>query len=145
MQNQNKKIAWWVLGGGILMILLLIPETLIAYFISNNNSDDFKFYCTVMFLITLFTYIIISGIKFEKYKRYVDKYRCEKIEKAQKELSSEFKEVKLNYSEPIPKEFFKCQAKVESDEKIVCKIQLEYEVKFESYEKFLTYFHFFEH
>lgn len=145
MQDQNKKIIRWALGGGILCVFLLIPEALIVDLISNNNSEVNKFYSTIMFLITIFIYLIISVIKVVKYQRYVNNYKYEELEKANKELTSEFKEVLLNYSEPISKECFECQAKVDDDGKIVCKIQLDYEVKIESYEEFLKYFHFTQH
>lgn len=145
MQNQNKKIIRWVLGGGILCLFIVVLETFIADLISKNNSEVFRFYLTIMILITMFIYLIISVIKIVQYQRYVKKYKSEELEKANKELTSEFKEVLLNYSEPISKECFECQAKVDDDGKIVCKIQLDYEVKIESYEKFLRYFHFTQH
>lgn len=42
---------------------------------------------------------------------------------------------------PASKDLFECQSKVNDDEKIVCKIQLDYEVKIENYEEFLRFFH----
>jgi hypothetical protein len=47
-------------------------------------------------------------------------------------IKSIFKEVLLNYPRFISKEYFKCQARVDNDEKIVCKIKLEHEVKIEN-------------
>ena len=145
MQEQTKKILRWVLGGGILLIILLIPEMLIAGLISKNNSEVFKCYRIIIILITMIIYLIISVVKFTQYLKYVKIYKYEQLEKANKELTSEFKEVLLNYSEPISKECFECKAKVDDDGKIVCKIKLDYEVKIESYEKFLRYFHFTQH
>ena len=69
------------------------------------------------------------------------KVRPGKSRKNKQKLTSEFKQVILNYSEPISKELFECQAKVDDDGKIVCKIQLDYEVKIENYEEFLSFFH----
>ncbi len=142
MQDQNKKIVRWILGGGLLAVFLIIPEILIAKSISNDNPEVFKLYCATMMWITLFIYLIISVIKLVKYQKYAKNYKQEKLEKTSKELTKEFKQVLLNYSEPIPKDLFNCQAKVDDDGKIVCKIQLDYEVKIESYEKFLRHFHF---
>jgi len=142
MEDQNKKIVRWILGGGLLAVLLVIPEMLIAQSISNNNPEVYASYATTMILITVFIYIIISVIKLVKYQKYAKNYVQERLEKASTELTQEFKEVLLNYSEPIPKDLFKCQAKIDEDGKIVCKIELDYEVKLENYEKFLRYFHF---
>ena len=142
MQNQDKKIFRWILGGGLLAVFLVIPEMLIAKSISNNNPEVYKSYATTMILITSFIYLIISVIKIVKYQKYAKNYKQEKVEKVRKELSTEFKQVLLNYSEPIPKDLFQCKAKIGEDGKIVCKIQLDYEVKLEDYEKFLRFFHF---
>ncbi len=66
----------------------------------------------------------------------------EKVEQARQELSTEIKQVFLNYSEFISKDLFECQAKVDNNGKIICKVQLDYEVKLENYEEFLSFFHF---
>lgn len=141
MQDQNKKIFRWILGGGLLAIFLVIPEMLIAKSISNNNPEVWKPYATTIILITMFIYMIISVIKLVKYQKYAKNYKQEKVEKTKGELTTEFKQVLLNYSEPISKDLFECQAKVDDDGKIVCKIQLDYEVKIENYEEFLRFFH----
>lgn len=142
MQDQNKKIFRWILGGCLLAVFLVIPEMLIAKSISNNNPEVYKSYATTMILITFFIYLIISVIKIVKYQKYAKNYKQEKVEKVSKKLSTEFKQVLLNYSEPISKDLFQCKAKIGEDGKIICKIQLDYEVKLEDYEKFLKFFHF---
>lgn len=142
MQDQNKKIIRWVVGGGILALFLTIPEILIAKLISINNPEVYESYVITMAVITIFIYLTVSVIQFVKYQKYANNYKQEKIEKASKELTPEFKPVLLNYSEPISKDLFKCQAKIGDDGKIVCKIELDYEVKIENYEEFLRYFHF---
>lgn len=142
MQDQNKKIIRWVVGGGILALFLTIPEILIAKLISNNNPEVYESYVITMAVIIIFIYLTVSVIQFVKYQKYANNYKQEKIEKASKELTSEFKPVLLNYSEPISKDLFKCQAKIGDDGKIVCKIELDYEVKIENYEEFLRHFHF---
>ena len=142
MQDQNKKIIRWVVGGGILALFLTIPEILIAKLISNNNPEVYDSYVITMAVITIFIYLTVSVIQFVKYQKYANNYKQEKIEKASKELTPEFKPVLLNYSEPISKDLFKCQAKIGDDGKIVCKIELDYEVKIENYEEFLRHFHF---
>ncbi len=141
MQDQDKKIFRWILGGGLLALLIVIPEMLIAKSISNNNPEVYKCYATTMILITIFIYLIISIIKIIKYLKFAKNYKQGKLEKTSKELTKEFKPVLLNYSDPISKELFECQAKVDNDGKIVCKIQLDYEVKIENYEEFLRFFH----
>lgn len=142
MENQNKKIFRWIIWGGLVCLLLAIPEMLIAKSISNNNPEVWTQYATTMLLITLFIYLIIFIINIVKYNKYVKNYKQERLEKASTELTTDFKQVLLNYSEPIPKDLFICQAKIDQDGKIVCKIKLDYEVKLENYEKFLRFFHF---
>ena len=142
MQDQNRKLFQWTLGGGLLIIFLVIPELLIAKSISNNNPEVWKPYALIMILITFFIYLIISVIKFVKYQKYAQKYQQEKVEQARQELSTEFKQVFLNYSEFISKDLFECQEKVDNDGKIICKVQLDYEVKLENYEEFLSFFNF---
>jgi len=141
MQNQNKKITRWILGVGLTVFLLLIVAIKIAKTISGNNTETFESYTTVILLVAMFIYLILCGIGIVRYNKYAAKYRSEKLEKASKELTTEFKKVLLNYSEPISKDLFECQAKVD-DGKIICKIQLNHEVKIESYEEFLRFFHF---
>ena len=60
------------------------------------------------------------------------------------ELTSEFKPVMLIYSGDVPKERFECQAKVDENGEIICKIYVNYEVKLDNYEEFLKYFHLSE-
>lgn len=141
MEDQNKKIFRWILGGGLSALFLIILETLIATPIFKNNTELWRSHVVGMILITMFIYLIISVIKLVKYQKFAKNFKQEKLEKTSKELTKEFKPVVLNYSEPISKDLFECQAKVGDDGKIVCKIQLDYEVKIENYEEFLSFFH----
>ena len=142
MQDQNKKILRWILGGGLFAASLVIPEMLIAKLISSNNPDVYKSYAISMVFITSSIYLIVSVIKTVKYQKYVKNYKQGELVKASQELSTEFKQVLLNYSEPIPKDLFHCKAKIRDDGKIICKIQLDYEMKLKDYEDFLRFFHF---
>lgn len=141
MEDQNKKISRWILGGGLSALFLIILETLIATPIFKNNTELWRSHVVGMILITMFIYLIISVIKLVKYQKFAKNFKREKLEKTSKELTKEFKPVVLNYSKPISKDLFECQAKVGDDGRIVCKIQLDYEVKIENYEKFLSFFH----
>lgn len=141
MEDQNKKISRWIIGGGLSALFLIILETLIATPIFKNNTELWRSHVVGMILITMFIYLIISVIKLVKYQKFAKNFKQEKLEKTSKELTKEFKPVVLNYSKPISKDLFECQAKVGDDGKIVCKIQLDYEVKIENYEKFLSFFH----
>lgn len=141
MEDQNKKIFRWILGGGLSVFSLIILGMLITTSIFKNNPELWRSHVTWMILITMFIYLIISVIKFVKYQKFAKNYKQEKLEKTSKELTKEFKPVVLNYSKPISKDLFECQAKVGDDGKIVCKIQLDYEVKIENYEEFLSFFH----
>lgn len=142
MQNQNKKITRWILGGALVYFLLEIVIMLIIKTIFENNPETCGTYATVITLVLMFIYIIFCVIGVVRYNKYATKYENAEVEKARKELTAEFKEVLLKYPVPIDEDLFKYQAKVDDDGKIVCKIQLDYEMKFESYEKFLRYFHF---
>lgn len=133
----QSKLLQWLLGGVFLSWFLITLEILIAKLIFNNNTYDF-----IMGLITIFIYVIIAVIKFVKYQKYVKKHQQEQVENASKELSTEFKQVFLNSSKSISKDLFNCQAIVDNDGKIICQIQLDYEMKFENYEDFLSFFHF---
>ena len=141
MEDQNKKISRWIIGGGLSALFIIILETLIATPIFKNNTELWRSHVVGMILITMFIYLIISVIKLVKYQKFAKNFKQEKLEKTSKELTKEFKPVVLNYSKPISKDLFECQAKVGDDGKIVCKIQLDYEVKIENYEEFLSFFH----
>ena len=142
MQNQNKKILRLIFGGGMLSLFLCMFELLIAKSISNNNPEVYEPYTITMISITMSIYLIISVISLVKYQKYAKNYEQKKIEKAIKELTSEFKPVLLKHSGPIPENLFQCKAKIGDDGKIICKIQLDHELKIESYEKFLEFFQF---
>jgi len=141
MQNQNKKILMWVGGLGLLMVFLVIPELLIAQSIYPNEPEAFKTCLTIMLLSTLSVYLIIATIKLVQYQRFVKEYKRNKIEEANKELTSEFKKVFIRYPGDISKDMFECKAKVDEDGKIVCEVFLNMKTTFESYEEFLRYFH----
>lgn len=142
MQGQDKKFLRWILGGGLILIFLLIPGLLIARYIADGNTELFERYASYMLIIVLLAYLILSAITIAKYNKHFQNYEREKLEKASKELTSEFKPVLLNKSEHISPELFKCQAKVDEQGKIVCEIKLEHKVKFENYEELLRFFHF---
>lgn len=137
MQDQNNKLFQWIFGGCLLTLFLVILEILIAKSISNNDPEVWKPYVLIMMSITFFINLIISAIKCIKYQKY-----AKKVEKARQELSTEFKQVFLNFSEPIPKDLFKCQAIVDNDGKIICEIKLDCETRLKNYEEFLKLFHF---
>ena len=84
----------------------------------------------------------VNENEFKKLERALKKYKRKILEESKEKLSSEFKTVFLNNSSNISKEIFKCQAKVDDDGKIICKICVDYETKLNSYEEFLRYFHF---
>ena len=77
------------------------------------------------------------------HKRFKE-VRKKTLEKTKEKLGSEFTTVLLNSSGNISKEKFECQAKVDNDGKIICKIHVDFETKIDSYEEFLKYFHFSE-
>ncbi len=142
MKNQNVKIFFEVMAGGILAIFLILPEMLISKLIYANSPEHYRFCVTVMIFITLLIYVIASIIRTVRYLNDFKKYKQEGLEKAHKELTKESKPVRLNYAGAISKDLFKCQARIDDDGKIACKIQLDYEVKLGSYEEFFNFFDF---
>lgn len=142
MQNQFTKTFRRLLLGGLITFILCFLEMLIANLIFENNPEAYKFYASIMLLITMFFYMIFFTINIVKHEKQTKNQKQKKLEEANKELTTEFKQVLLNYSEPISKDLFKCYAKIDDDGKIFCKIELDYEVKIDNYEKFLRHFHF---
>ena len=146
MQNQDEKLFRWILGAGLACLFLAFPEILIAKLLTKNNPEAYDSYVLSMIFTTMFIYATISIIKLVKYQKYVKEYKRSRVEDAKKELTTEFKQVVLNDSLPISKDSFKCQAKIDNEGKIVCKIKvdLDYEMKLENFEEFLEHFHFTE-
>lgn len=144
MKNQLSNLFNRLLGGGILCIFLLLPEIWIAKLITQNDFENFQICITIMLFLTIIVYVIISIVKIVQYQKWFKEYKRETLEEVKEALSSEFKTVLLNSSGNISKEMFECQAKVDNDGKIICKIHVDFETKMDSYEEFLRYFHFNE-
>ena len=142
MENQNKKIIRWTIGLGVSMIILILPELLIVKSIYPDDVEAFKTCMVNILLITLFAYLIMFIIKFVQYTKFANEYKRNKIEEANKELTSEFKKVFIRSSGDISKDMFECKAKVDEDGKIICEVFLNMKTTFDSYEKFLEYFCF---
>jgi len=142
LKEQNKKFCRIVIGGGVLCLLLLVPGIIIARAIFGSNQELFKECATYMLFITLAIYMLVAGVAIIKYDKYVRNYRRQKIEKASKELTTEFKPVYLKYSEPISKKYFDCEARIDDDGKIFCKVHLDREFELENHEEFLRFFSF---
>ena len=140
MKNRYYNLMKWYLIGGIIVCLLLIPELLIAKKITPNDTDFVNTFA-IMGIATLVIYIVISVIKLIQFIKYDNTHREEVLQKVKNDLTSEFKPVILKYSGDVPKEKFKCQAKVDESGKIICKIYVDYQTKLDSYEEFLKYFH----
>ena len=141
MKNQTRSTFKWVLGGGILCIFLVFTQLLIRELII---PKEFQPYISAMIIITCCVYCIISIVKIVQYQKWEKEYMQETLEKSKEKLSPEFTTVLLNSSDDISKEKFNCQAKIDNDGKIICKINVDFTTKFDSYEKFLRYFHFDE-
>lgn len=144
MQNQNKKMLMWAIGLTLFMLILVILELVIVRSIYPNDVEAFETCMANLLLITMFVFIIIFTIKFVQYHKIAQEYRRNKVEKAKKELTSDFKKVFIRNSGDISKDMFECKAKLDEDGKIVCEIFLNMKTTFESYEEFFYYFHFDE-
>lgn len=144
MKNQLNSVFKWIVGGGVLCVFLILPELWISKLITQNKSGTFETFFTTMFFLTICAYIAISTIKLVRYQKWSKQYNQEIFEKAKKKLNSKFVTVLLNNPNDICEENFDCQAKVDNDGKIVCKVCVDFETKFDNYEEFLKYFHFSE-
>lgn len=145
MKNQNEKLIRWIVGILMLYIFIYVFGAIIVDLLFGKHFEVFLFHYTFPLWLVLFLTLVVLLGKLVQSQSFIENYKYEELEKAKKELTSGFKKVLLNHSEPISKECFECQAKVDDDGKIVCQIQLDYEVKIESYEEFLRYFHFTQH
>ena len=140
MKNRYKSLQKWVYGGGAIFVLSSLPIFLIAKVLGQNDVEKFFAYAFLLVLlifIVYFTGIIVKMVQWLKYEKQEEQ---EILENAQKELTSEFKKVRMSHPNEINTKLFDCQAKVDTDGKIVCKILLDYETKFDSYEEFLRFF-----
>ena len=122
-------------------MIAIIPITLIAFYYEKINTGSFP----IVYFALLGIVIVICAILFFRAEK-IDKKEQNKLwEEAKIELKEEAKEVILNDFSDIPKKYVKCHAQVNEDGKIICKIRFEdFDVEFESYEKFLKHFSFVE-
>lgn len=144
MKHRTSNLVTWILGGGLLLIFLKIPEVRIAKLITQNEPEKFDTLFISMALFTLLIYVIIVSVKIVQFYNYSKKYKQEHLEKAKKELDSEFKTVLRNGSIEFSSEQLECQAKIDDNGKIICKIYVDYEIELDSYEDFIDRFHFDE-
>lgn len=137
MKDPSEKHWYSILLLAFLSIMLCIPGGLVAfkYF---PNSFEMQFLCmSGPGIITFLVANIILGIKFQKaYKEY-DKWLKEH---SNEKLNSEFQKVHLKTFDGINKEAVECQAKVNNDGKIICKVHLDIEDEFSNYEEFVKFF-----
>ena len=135
-ENFLKSLLW----GVVITTILLIAGFLIASKII-QNKDDLSICLAVMAGIIGIIYTIFAFINLKKFEKYQKLYNMNAKEKVMNELTSEFKPVILRDSGDVPTEKFKCQAKVDENGKIICRIYVDYQTKLNSYEEFLKYFH----
>ena len=137
MKNLSRKYKFYICL--IIFITVMISSLGIAI--------GYK-YCLNRFWVRLFLGIVpamvfnVSAIEIldtKKAKAY-EAYEIAMREEKYKKLSSEFKNVQLKNSGTIIKEAFECQAKVNNDGKIICKVQLDIEDEFGNYEEFAKFF-----
>lgn len=144
MKKRYSKFANWTFGIMLTAVALIIPEIVIASYISQNDSEKFKDYLSIMLVVTLLVAVIIFVIKCLQFNKGIEEEKQKKLEVAKEQLTSEFREVVLNDSGDIPKEKFKCQAKIDENGKIICTIHVDFVTEFDSYEKFFKHFYFGE-
>lgn len=141
MKDRWSNLWKWIYGAGMFCLILVFPEIWIAKLITRNNPESHLAYAMIMGVATTFIYLIIVLVKVVQYFTWEKQYEQETLDETKKTLNSDFKTVLLNSPSAIPKEMFQCEAKVD-DGKIICKIHLDMETKWDSYEEFQKYFHF---
>lgn len=132
----------WILGFGMFCAVLIIPEMWIAKLITQNHPGTYDTCITRIVFVTLSIYMIVAIIKSVQFFKYIEQHNQEKLEKSKITLDSDFKTVLLKSSSNIPAENFVCQAKIDDDGKIICKISLDYQTILANYEEFNEYFYF---
>ena len=140
MKNRYSNLMRWLYGGGAILVILTLPIYLIAKAIGQNNSEKTIYYAFFMIIPIILIYVTIIIVKSVQYFKFEKQEKKETLEEARIWLTSKFKKVRLNNSKPIDEELFECQARIDTDGKIICKIHLDFETKFDSYEKFLHFF-----
>lgn len=140
MKNRYNNFLKWMFGGGAICVFSSIPITLIATELAKNDFEKALGLAFLMIFPIALAYLTIIVVKFLQYTKYEKQENKKTLEKAQSELTSEFKKVRMNNSCTIQKKLLECQAKIDTDGKIICKVQLDYETKFDSYEEFLRFF-----
>ena len=144
MREQNIKTFMWIGISGVIAVFLLIPEFVIAQLIFPNNPESYQTCTTIMLIVTAPIYAPIATIKIVQYHKFEREYRKNRITTATNALTSEFNTVILNDPPSISVDMFECQAKVDDNGKIICKIHCDFISKFDNYNDFLQHFHFAE-
>ena len=99
-----------------------------------NLAELVMYIISIIFLIVILLLAIYSWVKIKQ----DIKSRKKALHKAKRELNPEYQPVLLKDARIIPVEMAKCQAKLDSDGKIVCKIHFDsdIEITLDSYEGF---------
>lgn len=144
MREQNMKTFLWIGISGLIAVFILIPEFIIAKLIFPDNLKSYQNCITIMLIVTDLIYAIIATIKLIQYYKFEREYHKNKVSTTSNELTSDFDTVVLKDPQGIPVEVFECQARIDEDGKIICKVHCDFISKFDNYEDFLQHFHFAE-
>ena len=140
MKNSYSNFMKWLWCGGIVLCILAVWIALFASQISPNDVNK-AIVIAVLGIIPLFVlYSAIVVFKLKQCHKLEEQEKQATLEKTKKEITTEFKKVQIKNSSDIDKQLFECQAKIDTDGKIICKIQLDFETKFDSYEEFMHFF-----
>lgn len=121
-------------------VLLMIPEMLISDLIFQNDKDSAGICYLIMCVVTAVSFGVFIYVMDSRYEKLEKERNQKEVEEAKNILNSEFITVYTKDPGKICNRKLKCQAKVGDDKKIICKIQTDFEMEFDNYEKFLECF-----
>ena len=140
MKNTYSNFSKLLWCGGIMVCILAVFIALFASQISPNDPNKAIVIAMLIMIPLIVLYVAIVVLKFKQCCKLEKQENQSTLEKTQKELTAEFKKVQIKNSSAIDKQLFVCQAKIDTDGKILCKIQLDLETKFDSHEEFIRFF-----
>lgn len=132
MKKRLSNFIAWVIGAFIFWFILVIIS---AFLIPDN-----KIRAIFILIICALIFVPIFIVKGKQLIKFDKEYKQKYLEKTKQTLTSEYQTVSLRYINTIPMEKVTSQAKVDSDGKIVCRIQVDFELIFNSYVDFCNRF-----
>lgn len=127
-------------------IILIISIILNCTKVVENNIIKLVALVSILASAEFFIVSIAAFVTFKHYERNAQKSKEKSFEKIKLKLSNEFSEVKLKDPEistlidGVPNKAIKVMAKLDENDKIIFTIQVDAQIRTDSYKWFLDYF-----